>query len=302
MSLFRNLIMHIRNQVGGRRLHLFLTLFFALTFWGQVSGQGLQTEQTLEGIKVKEDGKEVLFYQVKPKSVAGKYQRSGYVHPLYGLNGELFTEDAPADHPYHRGVFWAWHQVLLNGNNSADGWVSENISWEVVKVSTRKNKGKARINAVVHWNWFDSATASTKTILKETTSITIHKANEQYRQIDFNIHLLPLVDSVALGGSADEKGYGGFCVRLKLPDDIVFSSASGAITPVETAVEAAPWMRFSGTFDTTGKNKSSLVVLNTGKDAGKQQKWILRKKKSMQNIVYPGNVAQVLPREGWKLA
>jgi AcrR family transcriptional regulator len=40
--------------------------------------------------------------------VPEKFRRSCYIHPLYGLDGEVMTEDFPVDHRHHRGVFWAW--------------------------------------------------------------------------------------------------------------------------------------------------------------------------------------------------
>jgi hypothetical protein len=52
-----------------------------------------------------EQGRKVLFYQEQPKSVDGKYERAGYVHPLYSLNEKVLTDDSPADHPFHREFF-----------------------------------------------------------------------------------------------------------------------------------------------------------------------------------------------------
>ncbi|HUH47680.1 MAG TPA: DUF6807 family protein, partial [Arenibacter sp.] len=38
--------------------------------------------------------------------------RSNYIHPLYGLEGEMLTSDWPdAAHPHHRGIFWDWPEV-----------------------------------------------------------------------------------------------------------------------------------------------------------------------------------------------
>lgn len=37
--------------------------------------------------------------------------RSGYIHPLHGLDGEVLTRDWSPDHPHHRGLYWAWPEV-----------------------------------------------------------------------------------------------------------------------------------------------------------------------------------------------
>ncbi|MDR1269902.1 MAG: PmoA family protein, partial [Planctomycetaceae bacterium] len=43
-----------------------------------------------------------------------------YVHPLYGIDGEVLTDNAPKDHYHHHGVFWTWPHV---GVHEADGKV-----------------------------------------------------------------------------------------------------------------------------------------------------------------------------------
>jgi hypothetical protein len=58
----------------------------------QVHAQNLKTIRSDEGIEILENGKKVLFYQQRPKSLRGKYERAGYVHPLYSLNENILTE------------------------------------------------------------------------------------------------------------------------------------------------------------------------------------------------------------------
>ena len=98
---------------------------------------------------------------------------------------------------------------------------------------------------------------------------------------------------IRLGGSDDPKGYGGFCVRLKLPDNIQFISGDSAVEPRETAVRAEPWMDF--------KMDSAGVAVFGYKDDGAEHPWILRKSKSMQNVPYPGRTPVTVPAEGLKL-
>jgi len=276
-------------------------MFFCSVFWINVNCQGFEIKRTVAGIEVLENDKKVLFYRTAPISVNGEYEKAGYVHPLYGLNGEVLTEDFPGDHPYHHGIFWAWHQIKLHGKKIADGWVSENISWEVSEVNTRKSGKQAFIYSTVLWKYFDSTTGAIKSIVKEKTTISIHKATDRFRRVDFTIQLKPLVKNISLGGSEDIKGYGGFCMRLKLPGDISFSSRDGFIMPLETAIETAPWMKFSGSFDSVAKTKSSVIAMVRVDSVNQAQPWILRRISSMQNIVYPGNISRVLPEDGWNL-
>src|SRR5687768_7013453 len=75
----------------------------------------LKAVTTDDGVWLQEGDTRVLFYQRRPKAKDGKHARANYVHPLLDLDGEPLTEDFPADHPHHRGVFWAWHQVTVGG-------------------------------------------------------------------------------------------------------------------------------------------------------------------------------------------
>jgi hypothetical protein len=39
--------------------------------------------------------------------------RASYIHPIHGLDGEVLTDNAPADHFHHHGLFWAWTHVRI---------------------------------------------------------------------------------------------------------------------------------------------------------------------------------------------
>src|SRR5438477_3185187 len=60
-----------------------------------VNGQHLRAIKSDEGVEISENGKKVLFYQVRPKSVDGRYERAGFIHPLYSLNESILTENMP---------------------------------------------------------------------------------------------------------------------------------------------------------------------------------------------------------------
>jgi len=265
-----------------------------------VNGQHFTTIKSDEGIEILENHKKVLFYQVRPKSVDGKYERAGFIHPLYSLNEESLTEDMPKDHPYHRGIFWAWHQIIWNNKQIADGWISENISWAPSKMTVQKKKKSITLQSEMLWKSVLNDSISTP-IVKEHTKISVHPSTSQYRIIDFDIQLFALKDNLRIGGSDDQKGYGGFCLRLKLPEDISFVSGDTELTPLETAVHAGPWMNFSGSFDGKDSRKIGIAVFCDNTNPGRLQEWILRKKESMQNVVYPGRRPTLVSKNGLKL-
>ena len=278
----------------------FLLLFSLIGFPIIICAQHFTTIKSNEGIEILENGKKILFYQVRPKSVDGKYERAGYVHPLYSLDEKILTDDMPADHPYHRGIFWAWHQIILNDKNIADGWVSENISWKPNKVNLKKNKERVILESQMIWNAV-LENHNTNAIAREETKITVNKSTPQYRILDFDIHLFALVDNLKIGGADDEKGYGGFCLRLKLPKDLLFVSQNKIITPQDTQVLAGPWMDFIGSYAGESLPKTGVIVFGYLPGSSYKYPWILRSVTSMQNIPYPGRTPIALTKKGLRL-
>jgi len=238
-----------------------------------------------------EGGKPRFFYQTATKSLDGNYPRANYVHPLYGLNGEILTEDFPEDHYHHRGIFWTWHQLYVKGKRIADPWFCEGISWEVSDTNTTINDSNAILEATVKWL---SDSLDQKEVLEENVKITYTKLESDAYSLTFDISLIALVDSLELGGSEDAKGYGGFSPRIKLPKDIVFLSNGTEITPQNLPVQAGPWMNLTGTFDEN--NPSGIVIMGEPDHLPSYQGWILRSAKSMQNMAFPGRNPIKLPK------
>ena len=257
----------------------------------------IEITRSEEGFLVTENGQAVLFYQLAPKSLNGEYERSNYIHPLHDLDGGVLTEDFPADHLHQRGIFWAWHQVFVQGKRVSDQWTTENSIWEVVDTEiVRVGSESAAVKVAFHWKspkWLD-ARGKQKAFVEETAVVRIHPAEDEIRKIDFDIRLVALEDGVSIGGSEDDKGYGGFSARVRMPSDIRFTGRAGKLTPQTMQMEAGPWVDFSGSYDSSGK-KSGVAILVHPSTAHFPQPWILRAQRSMQNPVYPGNQAVPLP-------
>lgn len=70
---------------------------------------GLTWSRTATSLALRNDGRTVwqaVFDPARPKA---------YVHPLATVDGEVLTAMEPADHPWHRGLWWSWK--LINGIN-----------------------------------------------------------------------------------------------------------------------------------------------------------------------------------------
>jgi hypothetical protein len=260
-----------------------------LLFAYGLSAQALRYSRDSSGIRVFEGEKPVLYYQARPLSAHGQYSRANYIHPLFGLNGEILTEDFPDDHPHHRGVFWAWHQVLADTLALGDSWECRDFDCDVYDIRVTPADTSLAINSSVFWKSpvLRGPDGLELPVARENTEIRICPRTRGMRVIDFKISILALVPNLRLGGSQDEKGYGGFSVRMKLPDGIRFYSEQGQILPRENAVLAGTWMNITGPIGVDGKT-AGLLIFEGGMSGSIDTPWILREKGSMQNAVFPG--------------
>jgi len=263
---------------------LFSIIVSAFSFYANGQSNFTFTENG-QGIELFEQGRPVFFYRREPKSIDGRYICNNYIHPLFSIDGDTLTEEFPADHPYHRGIYWAWHQIYIDNKSVGNGWVMENISENVTDIHSGIQNKVARLDIEVEWK--SSIYQDGKTFIHENTTILVHPLTGGIRLIDFEIRLKALVPGISIGGSDDEKGYGGFCVRMKLPHDIIFTSTNGPVEPQTLQVKAGAWMDFSGTF---GKNIkiSGIAILSRPDFMNWPVHWILRRETAMQNIVFPG--------------
>jgi hypothetical protein len=266
----------LRNQY--LTLAAILIILAVLDDCGTAAQHPIRISENDQGFVVTEGREKVMVYQREHKSLDGKYTRANYIHPLYSLDGEVLTEDFPADHPHHRGVFWAWHQVWVGDAKIGDPWAAKDAIWDVydTKVITVDSQSRA-LRIHVYWKspLHTGSTGKQLPFVKETTTITVHCVKDEMRKIDFQIELLALEDDVRLGGSEDAKGYGGFTTRIRLPEGLAFTGTGGPVEPTTLSVEAGPWLDFSGNFSKTGKT-TGLAILCHKSSPGYPQRWILR--------------------------
>ena len=122
----------------------------------------------------------------------------------------------------------------------------------------------------------------------------MHPKKGNYRRIDFEVQLNALTDHLSIGGSDDEKGYSGFSVRVGLPADVSFYGDNGLVKPTNTAVHAGNTLKIEGSFLKDGK-KGGVAIVSNAKNPAPSDSWIIRKRASMQNAVYPGRHPVAIP-------
>ena len=249
---------------------------------------------TDDAVTLTEGGKTVLVYRTKPLDPANEPGRLNYVHPLHAPDGTVLTEDRPADHLHQRGAFWSWHQVLVNGKSVADGWFMKGLTFHVREkrfMGDAQGGGTLTVNA----DWIVNSGPEIAYVARETTRVRVYPLKDGARRITFDTLITARADTLALGGSDDAKGYGGFSIRLVQPDKLSFASGGKAVIATDTALEAGNAMGFA--WSATPGAPAWTVGLSCRANGQPIKRWILRRSLSMQNCVFPGRAPFVLRKD-----
>ena len=180
-------------------------------------------------ITIKEGESRVLTYQYAnivhsnvPEN--DKRREAGcYIHPLYGLYGEVLTDNAPKDHFHQHGVFWVWPHVVVH---EPDGKRTRHNMWEATTslkqhhirfLKQDTTDGSAILS--VENGWFVGDPKNNEKMMSETVTITVHRVKKESdglkgRAIDFDFLWIPTEHPISLQG-AEGKSYGGLAVRLR---------------------------------------------------------------------------------------
>src|SRR5688500_13379652 len=104
-------------RVLAASLLISLTTSFAVAAEPSSAAAGFRFEAVNDAsLGLWEGGKPVLVYNhglIARPEAPGTRARACYVHPVYGLDGEVITDDFPKDHLYHRGMYWAWPHIKI---------------------------------------------------------------------------------------------------------------------------------------------------------------------------------------------
>jgi hypothetical protein len=182
--------------------------------------------------------------------------RSDYIHPLYGLNGEMLTRDWPdGGHPHHRGIFWAWPEVEYKGQRGDLYALQRVFASPAGNIEYESGPVYAEIQAENLWFWEDE-----KPIVKEHAIIRVYRSISNSRVIDLTISLKAFEDSVTIATRFTDS-YGGLNIRMQTPEEQEISYFTDK--PDSNPVRA--WSDFNGIFE-GNKSKSGLMVLQHGKN------------------------------------
>ena len=249
-----------------------------------MANAAFQVSDTGGALTVTENDVPVLVYRTDPvpapDGVDPRFTRAAYIHPLYGLRGEILTQDFPADHFHHRGVFWTWPGGKL-GDREFNVWELTSAHPFVDKVDITEMGERVELQLHNRWSFDDSPGAA---FVREHVTVVIHPATETARAIDFVIRINNVSDQVfSLGGSQATdtkagvtKGYGGFCIR---PDaaykPFTFTTVNG-VEAEDVLESATPWADVSFRIGEQGQYTGMAVFQNPKNPGYPHPGWIFR--------------------------
>ena len=177
--------------------------------------------------------------------------RSDYIHPLYGLAGEMLTRDWPdGGHPHHRAIFWAWPEVEY-GNERGDIYALQRVfARPSGKIEYSGGPVFAQVVAENLWMW-----ENTEPIVREHAIIRVYRAVSTSRIIDLTIKLDAIKDSITIA-TRNTDSYGGLNLRMMTPE----SQEISYFTDEADAKPRRAWSDFNGIFEGAGSS-SGLMVL-----------------------------------------
>ena len=212
-----------------------------------------------------------------------------YIHPLFGLNGEILTDLAPTDeapehHYHHRGVFWTWPHV---GVHQPDGRITVHNLWagftglnqRFVRWLERTTTEESATFAVEN-GWFTGhfagipATEIGEKVMKETVRVTVFRPRTddgvRSRAIDLAFVWTPTTKPITLQGNP-QRSFGGLTVRfrpvvepgkaLAEPSDINVITIPCGPTSEDLSNVPLPWANYTSRFGEDDRRSGAAIFV-----------------------------------------
>jgi hypothetical protein len=137
----------------------------------------------------------------------GRGSRSCYLHPVWGMHGEVLSDDFPKDHFHHHGIFWTWPYVRVGGQ-TYDLWMSTHIRQQFRKWLAVKTGPVAAVLGVENGWMVDERQVAT-----ERVWVTTYRSSKEWRAFDIRLVIVAADQPVTLQGR-QQKSYGGLTFRF----------------------------------------------------------------------------------------
>lgn len=180
--------------------------------------------------------------------------RSSYLHPIWGLQGEILTGDFPADHFHHHGAFWAWPHVGIDGQEY-DLWMGKNIGHRFVRWLHREAGPVAAVLAVEN-GWF----VGERQVMVERVWMRSFRTSPSGRVLDLEFTWIPQERPISLLG-AERKSYGGFSLRFADRENTVITVPQGP-SAEDLPDTRLPWADLSATFAGAAQPSGAAILVD----------------------------------------
>jgi hypothetical protein len=210
---------------------------------GETPSTGFRLTESAGALQVHEGNRPVLAYNFGVQRKAGVPEdraRSCYIHPLYGLDGEILTDDFPRDHYHHRGLFWAWPHVRIEGKEY-DLWMLRGIRHQFEQWKERTAAADTATIAGEN-GWY----VEDRKVLGEEFRLVVQRATAAGQTIEVELRLTAIGQPVTLWGAAG-KSYGGMSLRFAPREATAITTDSGP-QPTDVNLTRLKWADLSGRF------------------------------------------------------
>lgn len=191
-----------------------------------------------------------------PAGVPADRARSSYIHPLYGPDGEVLTDDFPKDHYHHRGLFWSWPHVRI-GDQHYDLWMLKGIEHRFERwLSREAGTNGARLG--VENGWF----VGNRKVMREEVWVRTAPSSRDERALDVELTWTPVSEPITLEG-AEGKSYGGLTLRFAPRTNTVITTPLGQ-GGKDLTITRLPWTDLSARF--AGREQASGAAILVAPD------------------------------------
>ena len=184
--------------------------------------------------------------------VAGPAQGKPYFHPLATPGGVVLSDLRPADHPWHRGLWWSWK--LINGLNyweedpkTGQGQAAnELVNWS----AETQPDGSARLAFSLSYHPWDGAP-----VLREERRVQVSALVGKGYTLDWVCEFTAVTNLVLDRSPA---GYAGFSLRLgPAQRKWTFTDSEGRSGQRAIHGQSARWVKLSA-----GSNAPAVAILD----------------------------------------
>jgi hypothetical protein len=243
----------------------------------------------------------VLVYNhgdIRPLGASSGRGRACYFHPVYGLDGEVLSDDFPKDHTYHRGMYFAWPHIKI-GDKEYELWTARGELKQVFRRFTRQQIGDKSAELGIENAWV----VGDRPVVREQIDLRVVRAEDNARSIDVRATWTPLEQPLTLSG-AEGKSYGGFNFRFgSRAKPVITVPASAELLAGVTATAGRvsddllmtklPWADFTGEFQGSQARSGAAIFVHPG-HRDFPPTWMARHY-GLMSVGWPGVEPQTFP-------